>query len=41
MAIFHVNQETLSNELQKRGFTRDIAERAVAALASPDEGEPN
>jgi len=39
MAIVHINLDTLSYELQKRGFTREIAERAVAALAAPDDGE--
>jgi hypothetical protein len=37
MAIIHINLGTLVADLEKRGFTHDIAERAHAALMAPDE----
>lgn len=37
MALININLDTLVEDLQKRGFTREIAERAHAALSAPDD----
>jgi hypothetical protein len=41
MALIRINLDTLVADLEKRGFRRDIAERAHAALSAPDEGKTN
>ena len=37
MALIHINLDTLVADLERRGFAREIAERARAALAAPDQ----
>ena len=37
--IIHIDLDTLVEDLEKRGFSRDVAERARAALAAPNNEE--
>ena len=41
MTLIRINLDTLVADLEKRGFRRDIAERAHAALSAPDESNAN